>query len=268
MNRSILQNTQSSHRQIETEGPRYKEQVQAWTARILEKQPCVPDGYRFAWSRGPDSATNTAMLYDAIMCNLQYAQSQLHHSVSLVGKQSYVTSLNAAHTLKYVLQELLPLWTFKPQEVYNLPDTTETDIYGHYCLSRAIAYDAIGKADLVGTPRAQIVAASNAAHLYCVAAQSILGDIDQILNKAQICTANALVQWGQIYMDRWERDDDAEGAAKALACYKEAHSRYLSAEHHGCEEKVAYATERNQVHWLEPKLPPWETLVRARVTSL
>lgn len=268
MNRSVLQNTQSSHRQIESDGPRHKEQVHAWTARILDKQPCVPDGYRFAWSRGPCSATNTALLYDAIMCNLQYAQSQLHHSVSLVGKQSYVTSLQAARTLEYVLRELLPRWKFKPIEIYNLPDATESDIYAHYCLARATAYDAVGKADLVGTPHAQIAAASNAAHLYCVAAQAITGDIDPILNKAQVCTANALVQWGQIYLDRWERDDDPEGASKALACYKEANSRYASAGHHGCEEKVTYATERNQVHWLEPKLPPWELLVRARVTSL
>jgi len=202
------------------------------------------------------------------MCNLQYAQSQLHHSVSLVGKQSYVTSLKAASTLKYVLQELLPQWTFRPQEVYNIPDTTETDIYGHYCLARAIAYDAIGKADLVGSPRAQIVAASNAAHLYCVAAQAISGDITQMLNKAHICTANALVQWGQIYLDRWEQEEDMVGAAKALACYKEAHDRYLGAGHHGCEDQVRYATERNQVHWLEPVLPPWESLVRPRITRI
>ena len=268
MNRSIIQNTQTSNRHIEVACPNYKEQVRAWTDRILEKQPCVPDGYRFTWGRGPDSATNTALLYDAIMCNIQYAQSQLHHSVSLVGKQSYVASIDAAGTLKYVLQELLPLWTFRPLEVYNIPDTAETDIYGHYCLARAIAYDAVGKADLVATPRAQIAAASNAAHLYCVAAQSISGDVSQMLNKAQICTANALVQWGQIYLDLWDKEDDAEGAAKALACYREAHDRYTSAGHYGCAEKVCYATERNQVHWLEPILPPWESLVRPRITSL
>jgi len=202
------------------------------------------------------------------MCNLQFAQLQLADSVSHVGKLSYTTALKAAGTLQYVLRELLPRWTFRPQEVHAIPDTAEVDIYGHYCLARAIAYDAVGKADLPATPQAQIAAASNAAHLYCVAAQCVSGDVNAMLNKAQICTANALVQWSNVYLARWEKEEDMEGAAKALACLQEAHGRYLGAGHHGCHEALQYATDRNQVHWIAPVLPPWESLVRPRISKL
>lgn len=268
MNRSVIRNTQTNYRCIDVGSAAHKSQVQAWTDRILGLQPCVPDGYRFTWSRDDASATNTAYMYDAVMCNLQYAQLQLENSVSHVGKLSYTTALKAAGTLQYVLTELLPRWTFRPQEVYNVPDTAETDIYGHYCLARAIAYDAVGKADLSATPQAQIAAAANAAHLYCVAAQCIGGDVNTMLNKAQICTASALVQWSNVYLDRWEKEEDTLGAAKALACLQEAHIRYRGAGHRGCDEALQYATDRNQVHWVTPVLPPWDSLVRPRVSKL
>lgn len=268
MNRSVVQNTQTQHRDIDVSSANYKMQVQKWTSRILKGQPCVPDGYRFTWANGNASCSNTAYMYDAVMCNLQYAQSQLVESVSHVGKLSYTKAIDAASTLQYVLRVLLPQWTFRPQEVYNIPDTAETDIYGHYCLARAVAYDSVGKADLVATPKAQIAAASNAAHLYYVAALCISGNVSAMIDKAQICTANALVQWSKVYLQQWEQEQDMEGAAKALACLREAQKRYLSSGHHGCEDAVQYATGRNQIHWITPVLPRWESLVRPRISIL
>jgi hypothetical protein len=31
---------------------------------------------------------------------------------------------------------------------------------------------------------------------------------------------------------------------------------------------LQYATDRNQVHWISPVLPPWESLVRPRISKL
>ena len=267
MNRNIVSNVQCAYRKIQVDGANYKNEVDAWTERILSKQPCVPDGYRFIWSSDSNSASNSAYLFDAVMCNVQYAQHQIYRASSMVGKRAYVASMDAANVLSRVLTELMPKWTFRPLEVYNLEDARESDIYGHYCLARAIAYDNVGKADLKGTPSAHIAAKSNAAHLYCVAAETISGDVGHMLDRAQICTADALAQWGSIYLDRWEAEEDDRGAAKALACYTEAHSRYADSGHAGCADKVEYATERNQVHWLEPVLPEWVSLVRPRVTA-
>jgi len=267
MNRSILVNVQSGHRNIQVDGPNYKSQVDAWTERIISKQRCVPDGYTFIWSRDADSASNSAYLFDAVMCNVQYAQHQLYRASSMVGKQAYVASLDAANVFARVLTELIPKWTFKAGEAYSLEDARESDIYGHYCLARAIAYDNVGKADLLCTPSASIAAKGNAAHLYCLAAQTISGDVSHMLDRAQICTADALKLWGGIYLDRWESEEDDHGAAKALACYTEAHSRYVNCGDVGCAEQLQYATERNQVHWYTPTLPEWSSLVRPRITA-
>ena len=167
-----------------------------------------------------------------------------------------------------MLTDLLPQWTFRPLEVFSLPDTYAGDIYGHYCLARAVAYDNVGQADLVCTPKAQIQAASNAAHLFAVAAQLIDGDPVPMLQRAQVCTGKALQQWGNEFLDRWDGDQDPEGAAKAVACYTEAHAWYQRGGHSGCLDRVRFATERNQVHWLAPVLPPWQSLVKPRVTAL
>lgn len=269
MNRATLDNVQHLHRGIDKDDQCYKSQLATWTTRILDREPVVPDGYAFTWRRDlGDSATNTAYLYDAVMCNLQYAQRQLHSSKAMVGKQAYVCALDGAKSLSFVLTELLPKWSFRPLEVYRLPDTHVSDIYGHYCLARAIAYDNVGKADMVGTRSARIAAASNAAHLYAVAAQLIGGDHSGMIQRAQVCTGKALEEWGTEFLDRWDKDTDSEGAAKALACYTEANAWYTWGGHAGCSDHVRYATERNHVHWIEPKLPPWNALLKPRVTAL
>ena len=268
MNRTVVISLQSAHRGIHSGSADYKRQVDAWTQRILAREPVAPDGYRFSWARGDHSVTNTAHLFDAVMCNVQYAQQQLHRSQTMVGRQAYKTALDAAKTYAFVLQHVLPKWTFQPVECYTLPDALPHDIYGHYCLSRAVAYSNVGKADLEASDKAQLVAGSNAAHLFMVAAHLIDGDTTSMVNRAQQCTADVLCRWAETYLDAWQTDQDNAGAAKALACYQEAHARYTSAGHRGCQERVEYAHNRNSVYWIQPELPDWNQLLRPRVTAL
>lgn len=263
MNRPVLSCDHLQQRCIMPESPEYKEQVHAWTQRLLRAEPgLVPDGHVFRWS----TAHGTAYIFDAVMCNVQYAQTQLQKSASSAGKAAYKAALDAAKTYAFVLEELLPKWTFRPEE--QLRGAHPADIYGHYCLARAMAYNAVGKADLECTDAARQAAAANAAHLYVMAAQLIDDKTASMLRQAQANIGDALVLYGDGLLAKWDRDEDSEGACKALACYREAHARYTDADMAGCQDKVDYAYERNQVHWMEPVLPDFTTMIRARITSL
>jgi len=263
MNRQVLSCDHLQQRGIVPESPDYREQVNVWTRRLLRGEPgLVPDGHVFRWS----TAHGTAYLFDAVMCNVKYAQTQLHKSASSAGKQAYKAALDAAKTYAFVLEELLPKWTFRPEE--QLRGTRHADIYGHYCLARAMAYNAVGKADLECTDAARQAAASNAAHMYVMAAQLIDDKTASMLRLAQANVADALVLYGDGLLAKWDRDEDSEGACKALACYTEAHTRYVEADMVGCQDKIDYAYDRNQVHWLDPVLPDFATMIRARITGL
>ena len=242
-----------------TEGPQGEEGMRR-AARLLAREKCVPDGHAFVWNGMP----GTAYLYEVVMRHVQNGQLELQRSSTLVGKQAYTAGISAAKSFATAL-DVLPLWTFRP---HVLRDATEHDIYGHYCLARATAYNAVGRADLKCTPPATIAAASNAAHLYAVAAHLIDGDTSAMVDAAQCSAARSLKMHGKTFLEAWDEDKDELGAAKALACYTEAHERYKHAGQAGCPAKVAYAYERNQVHWTEPVLPAWQTLVRARITPL
>lgn len=268
MNRTSLQNIQYGYRQIVVDSAEHKAQLDAWTQRILDREHCVPDGYIFTWKSGSATASNTAYLYDAAMCNVQYAQSKLKQAEMQVGKQAFSTCIDAARVYMRVIRDIMPRWTFRPKEIYAIPDTHDNDMYGHYFLARAMAYGNVGLADLTCPVNAQIAAYCNAAHLYAAAAQLISGDTSQMLHKSQLYIAKVLQLRGDAYLEAWETDSYPEGAAKALACYKTAHMRLTDNNYQGCEDKVAYATERNGVHWLDPVLPEWKTLVQARITAL
>lgn len=267
MNRAPLSFQHTPYRMIDAGSSEHKQQVDAWVARLLSKDECVPHGHMFMWSR-ECTVRNTAYLFDAIMCSLQYAQMQLQKASTSTGKLSYRAATDAAKTYAFVMTDLLPRWTFRPAEVHSLPDTSEHDIYGHYCLSRAVAYNAVGKADLLCTDSAKDIAGANAAHMFTVAAHLIEGNTSPMLDSAEMCIGDVLASRGRQFLEAWDTDKDADGAAKGLACYSEAHKRYLNAGHSGCAEQVEYATARNQVHWLEPVLPPFASLVRPRVTAL
>jgi len=228
--------------------------------RLFAREKCVPDGHTFVWNGMP----GTAYLYEVVMRHVQHGQLELQRSSTLVGKQAYAAGIMAAKSFAKAL-DILPLWTFRP---HLLRDATEHDIYGHYCLARATAYNAVGRADLKCTPAATIAAASNAAHMYAVAAHLIDGDTSAMVDAAQGSVGRALKIHGDTFLAAWDQDEDEQGAAKALACYTEAHERYKHAGQAGCQRKIAHAYDRNQVHWLEPVLPEWRTLVRARITPL
>lgn len=266
MNRSIIACSFLQQRQINVDSAKYEEQVSAWTAKLLSKQPCVPPECVFSWHRGNLKGNSTAYLFDAIMTNVQFAQQQLMQSSLSAGKQAYKSAITAARTYSFVLQELLPKWTFS--HAIDIPDCQEHDIYGHYCLARALAYDAVGKADLLCPDTAKLVSAGNAAHMFMMAAQMIEGDCSAMIARAQNNVGEALCMYGEQCLQKWDKDEDDTGAATALACFREAHERLLAAGRSGCEDRVQFATERNQVHWCDPVLPPLHDIIPPRITPL
>lgn len=266
MNRQPISATHLAERNILVDSDQHKQQVQAWTTKLLSKDKCVPDGHLFVWSRAGSEGTSTAYLFDAVMCNVEYAQIQLMKASSSAGKQAYKSALDAAKTYQFILQELLPKWTFN--HYTGIPDCTHRDIYGHYCLARAMAYSAVGKADLQCTDAAQIAASANAAHMHMMAAQLIDGDCNVFISRAQENVGDALVVHGKQHLDAWDKSIDDMGACKALASYQEAHRRYLAAGLEGCADKVTFAYERNQVNWHEPGELQLSSIIRPRITPL
>lgn len=232
-----------------------------WVQRLLAKEPCVPDGHVFCWN----GVSNTAYLYEAAMRYIQMGQTELKDAQCMLGKQAYRAGMKSAHCFAYVLNEILPQWTFRP---HLLTDTTEQDIYGHYCLARAVAYDAVGEADMECTDSAKAVAAANASHLYTVAAHLIDGDVSNLVARAQHAVGKALVVRSRGLLAAWDRDEDANGAASALACLQEASNRFALARKGDCQDQLQYAYDRNQVHWQEPVLPDWSKLLRVQITKL
>jgi len=239
-----------------------------WRESLLARESVVSDGQPFTWQRGDTHATSSSYLFEVAMHATQEAQHNLHRATTASGKSAYRFAVQAATTYRWLLLDVLPKWTFRSVDCYALPDATEADIYGHYCLARALAYDAVGQADLNASPAARLAAASNAAHLYMVAAQLVEGDSTALVNQSQRKVADVLYLHGQQHLSEWDKGDRDDGAASALACYQEAHARYKDAGHAGCEEQVSFAHDRNQVHWLKPCLPPFSTLLRPRVTAL
>lgn len=266
MNRSLIHSSFLCERHISVDSKEHKEQVDKWTAKLLSKTPCVSSGCNFTWSREGQTGSSTAYLFDAIMTNVQYAQNQLMRSSLSAGKQAYKCAIDAAHSYAFVLQTLLPQWTFS--HTVDIPDCQPHDVYGHYCLARAMAYDSVGKADLQCSDAAKLASAGNAAHMYAMAAQLITGNCSSMIKKAEISVADALCIYGEQCLRQWDNEKDDSGAAKALGCFQEADRRYNYAGVEGCADKIKFAYERNQVHWLEPILPPFEMIIPPRITPL
>ncbi len=268
MNRSAIHPTCSHVRPLFADTTDHKADLQLYTDKLLQKQKCAPDGHLFQWSREGTTVSSTAYLFEAAMSNIQYAQQQLVRSQGMRGKQAFATALSAARAYAYVLNTIMPRWTFRPAESFSLPDADEDDVRAHYCLARAIAFDSVGQADLSCRRETKIVAKSNAAHLYGVAAQLIEGDNTELIRKALLSTAHALQEWGEYYLDEWESDRDLEGACKAVACLFEADCKQRQTGAPGCGQRLRFAEERNQVHYMTPKLPPWNELLRPRIAKL
>lgn len=249
------------NRPIATTNQQHNESQEIWLRRLLNKEQCVPHGHRFFWN----GVGNTAYLYEITMQHVQKGQLLLKQCSTLLGKQAYTTALKSATQFGIVLNNILPQWTFRP---YLIPDATEQDIYGHYCLARATAYDAIGTADLKCSPNAMIAAASNASHLYAVAAHLIHGDVSNLVNCANYCVGKALVLRSDQYMEKWKDDSNPNGACLALACLMEADKRFNACKKGNCQDKLQFAYDRNSVHWMDPTLPPWSELIRVDISPL
>jgi len=232
-----------------------------WVQQLLDKTASVPFGYQFTWN----DVSNTAYLYEAAMRYVRIGQDALLRSESMIGKQAYLSAVKGAKSFAFVLHDILPKWTFRP---HLLTETTAHDIYGHYCLARAMAYDTIGTGDMTCSDYAKVVACANAAHLYAVAAHLIDGDVVSIVKRAEHATGKTLVLRAQQFLEAWQKDDDELGAASAVACLTEASERFARAKQGCCDDLLQFAIERNQVHWQEPKLPEWSTLMRVQISAL
>lgn len=264
MNRSLIQCKPYGKRIVTPDTLNWKQELDTWTQLLLSKDDTVSAGEVFEWSRSGQKALSTARIFEAIMCNVQYAQYQLHKATSCSGKQSFKLALQSAAAYAHVYNDLLPKWTFQP--ALDIPDHTVQDVYGHYCLARATAYKAVGTADLACTDNAKQAAYSNAAHMYMVAAHLIEGDNNTWIDNAQKCISDVLVLRGNMFLQQWDSDQDDNGACKALACYQEAQVRVP--EQPDLERKVQFAYERNQVHWMPPALPPFQQMTTPKITAL
>jgi hypothetical protein len=268
MNRTPIRPACSHLRPVRAETTDHKADLKLYTDKLVGKISVAPDGHLFQWSREGTTASSTAYLFEAAMSNVQYAQQQLVRAQGRRGKQAFATAIDAARTYAYVLNTIMPLWTFRPAESFVLPDADEDDIRAHYCLARAMAFDSVGQADLICRRETKIVAKANAAHLYGIAAQLIEGDNSHLISNALLSTAHALQEWGEFYLDEWESDRDPDGACKAVACLAESDCKQRQAGKAGCGERLRYAEGRNQVHYMTPKLPPWNELIHPRIAEL
>ena len=268
MNRSPIRPACSHLRPFRAETPDHKADLELYTNQLVGKTSVVPDGHLFQWSREDTTASSTAYLFEAAMSNVQYAQQQLVRAQGMRGKQAFTAAIDAARTYAYVLNTIMPVWTFRPAENLVLPDADEDDIRAHYCLARAMAFDSVGQADLICRRKTMIVAKANAAHLYGIAAQLIGGDNSHLIRNALLSTARALQEWGEFYLDEWDNDRDPEGACKAVACLAEADCKQRQSGEAGCGKRLRYAEGRNQVNYMTPKLPPWNELIHPRIAKL
>lgn len=221
----------------------------------------MPHGHMFEWN----GVSHSAYLYEAAMRYVQAGQSYLQQSQTLVGKQAYTAATTSAMYFATVLNKIMPLWTFRP---HLLDDCARHDVYGHYCLARAHAFDAIGQADMTCSQNARIVAASNASHLYATAAHLISGDVSEYIKNAHHCVGKMLALRADKYLDAWKTDKDESGAASAVACLEEASYRFCLAGKGDCSQELQYAFDRNQVNYIAPQLPPWHELMRVNISPV
>ena len=177
-----------------------EDSVKEWTNRVVRKSNNMPEGAVFEWKRDKESAKGTALLYDAVMCNVWYAQNLLRQSQYVNAQDSCKLAAKSAGIYKYVLTELLPKWTHVTQSTQQIPDAVARDIYGHYCLSRAMQYDKLLEAAPGGTStNLNIKMLANSALMYATAAQLIKDDDNHYMKLACERKGDALCELGNTY---------------------------------------------------------------------
>lgn len=253
--------TASMNRALAKTDQQHEGTTTEWVRRLLQKEQCVPNGHAFVWN----DVTGTAYLYEAAMRYIHMGQETLQQAQTMVGKQAFMEATKSAQYFSFVLSNILPRWTFKP---FYVVDTNAHDVYGHYCLARAVAFDAVGEADMTCSSNAQIAAACNASHLYAVAAHLISGDVTRYVQNAHYSVGKMLRHRASHYLSLWDTDDDESGAANAVACLEEAKYRFQLAGKGTCDDELRYATERNQVNYQRPVLPEWSTVHRVSINAI
>ena len=123
---------------IEYGKPGCKQSVQQWTQRVLSRSKDIPTGnlgLKFQWG----NSKGTAVLFDAIMCNLWYANHLLKDA--MCDTASVAQAKEAVAQYGYILNELWPKWTHRPAGAQLDARTTERYTQGMYFLARANEFD-------------------------------------------------------------------------------------------------------------------------------
>ena len=86
-----------------------KDSVNLWCRRIMEKDSTI-DLDKSEWKYDGDVISDQSLLFDAIMCQLWYAQNCLGDSTLLAPEKAYLKCKDAAQCYITVICDLLPRW--------------------------------------------------------------------------------------------------------------------------------------------------------------
>lgn len=89
-----------------------RDSVYTWCQRILERDKSI-QLKESKWKYNDNDIQDTALLFDAVMCQLWYAKRCMRDGDHLSPKSAYIKYKDAATSYAYVLDTLLPRWTFK-----------------------------------------------------------------------------------------------------------------------------------------------------------
>ena len=220
-----------------------EDSVKQWTQKVVKKSPDLPVGAVFEWKRGDESSKGTALLYDAVMCNVWYAQNLLRQAKYVNASDSCKLANKSASIYKYVLTELLPRWTHVPQCTQKLPDAVSHDIYGQYCLCRALQYDKLREASPKTTSTSlRVKMLANSCLMYATAAQLIANGDEHYMNLAMERKGDALCALaGEYHAVHYSDNSDNETAiGTCAALFNEATDCYkLSGNELLCQQTAA-----------------------------
>ena len=206
-----------------------EDSVKQWTQRVMHKSDDLPQGDVFEWRRGDNSAKGTALLFDAAMCNVWYAQNLLRQSKFVNSQDACKQCAKAASIYKFVVADLLPKWTHVTQATQTIPDAVARDIYGHYCLSRAMQYDNLRESAPESTSAAaQIKMFANSCLMYATAAQLIRDEDGEYMKLATERKGDALCAMANVYHETHYNENSTDTTAIGIcaALFDEASQCY------------------------------------------
>ena len=205
-------------------------ELKRWIQRVMVKDKSLPRNTWFEWKSGDHVGASSSLMFDACMCCLWLAQQDMQQAACQQGREAYRTYNAACSKYRCALDKLHAGLTIRT--AYNIPDYMQHDIYGHMCLARARAYEAMHDVakDRAVSNSVLIKLCNNSAHLFQVASQMIAGDTDSFVQRSKDMSANMYKLMGDYYMDLHKRSDGSRAyAGTAEACYKESGARGLDA---------------------------------------